>query len=64
MHQSRTRKPLKTSKWRKRGTCAPGQGSGATLGVLGYSYLTYCKQILIEIYDLYSDTIIIGELNI
>ena len=37
-HQSRTRKPPKKQQVEKpRGTCIPDQGSGATLGVLGYA---------------------------
>ena len=37
-HQSRTRKPQKNQQVEKtRGTCTPDQGSGATLGVLGYA---------------------------
>lgn len=35
MHQIRTRKLLKTSRRKNRGTCNPDQGSGAILGVLG-----------------------------
>ena len=45
MHQSRTRKPLKTSRWKKRGTCTPDQGSGTTLGVSGYPIETCFTQI-------------------
>ena len=38
MHKSRTKKPLKKpAGGKKRGTCTPEQGSGVTLGVLGYS---------------------------
>ena len=38
MHQSRTRKPQKTSRWKNTGNVyPPDQGSGETLGVLGYA---------------------------
>ena len=37
MRQSQTRKPPKTSGWKKLGTLPPDQGRGATLGVLGYT---------------------------
>ena len=38
MHQSRARKSQKTSRWKKKkGTCTPYHGSGATRGVLGYT---------------------------
>ena len=30
------KKPLETNRWKKRRTCSPDQGSGATLGVLGH----------------------------
>jgi len=39
-------KTLKNQEVEKnKGTCAPDQGSGATLGVLEYSYKTQCIQI-------------------
>ena len=39
MHQSRARKSQKTSRWKKKeGTCTPYHGSGATRGVLGYTF--------------------------
>ena len=62
MHQTWTRKPLKTSKWRKRGTCTPDQGSGATLGVLGYTNLTYCGKNKFQNVRPYSN-VITAELN-
>ena len=43
---------------KKRESCSPDQGSGATLWVLGFPNLKYCTEILGEIYTILADLIL------